>query len=76
MADPDGTLTLYGARMQALAGRLEGVHQVGLLDLPDGQHGVAVKGPGDTERWLFWGVGTVTLADGTTVLLGPTPTGW
>ncbi len=75
MADPDGTLTPYGQRMRALAAGLAGVEEAALITLPEGQYGVALRGPEQTERRLYWGTGTLEAADGP-MQLGPTPSGW
>jgi len=76
MADPNGVLTPYGERMRDLAERLDGVEAAAMLELPDSQYGVALRGPGTQERRIVWGSGSLSLDDGTTVSLGSTPSGW
>lgn len=76
MAETDGLLTPYGERMQALGARLDGVEAAALLTLPEGQHGVALRGPGEQVRTLVWGTGVWESDDGTVVELEETPTGW
>ena len=76
MAETDGSLTPYGERMRDLGEHLAGVEAAALLDLPEAQHGVALRGPGEAVRTVVWGSGAVELDDGTVVELGPTPTGW
>ena len=76
MADPDGTLTPYGERMRALSAGLSGVEQAALLPLPEGQYGVALRGPGELERRLYWGVGSLEVGPGEVLDLGATPVGW
>ena len=76
MADPNGVLTPYGERMRDLGERLAGVEAAAVLDLPESQYGVALRGPGTLERRIVWGSGSLSLDDGTVVQLGSTPSGW
>ena len=76
MAETDGSLTPYGERMRDLGEHLAGVEAAALLDLPEAQHGVALRGPGEAVRTVVWGSGAVELDDGPVVELGPPPPGW
>ena len=76
MAETSGTLTPYGERMRDLGVRLEGVQSAALLELPEAQYGVALRGADGAVRTIVWGSGTLERDDGTTVELGPTPQGW
>ena len=76
MAEPSGVLTPYGERMRDLAEHLAGVEAAAILDLPEAQHGVVLRGPGEQQRSIVWGSGPLALDDGTVVELGPTPVGW
>jgi polysaccharide biosynthesis protein PslG len=76
MAEPDGTLTPYGERMQHLATELVGVERAALLPLREGQHGVALQDGEGVERRIYWGAGSVETPDGELLELGTTPIGW